>query len=371
MNELERAIAELNRLGATEDEIAAFVAEFVAEFGGDGITPRRSKFTSEQLVARADRQVQNAREAEGVDDSTGAVRALGTVASLARDIPGAEAAQAGARAGVRTGLSRLGLPVMPEGYREALANIRGAGAAAPAYTRIPARLAGGVTAGIAIPGGPALQGARYGMLAALGNAEPASAEDRLQGAAAGMAVGALAGTAVPRVVPAIRGIAGNARAIGDAAIALSGSRSAQVRTARRVGRLVWDALPDVAAQRAPAPAGEVARLAADEIERRLIAMGVPAVKASAAAQGRRAPAMTAAPAVTAGGGAGAPGAVPGPAASVGREEAARRLAALLQRNLDEGAVGERVKGYPIKDDPPTNRSLMDQIERGLAGGRPR
>ena len=47
------------------------------------------------------------------------------------------------------------------------------------------------------------------------------------------------------------------------------------------------------------------------------------------------------------------------------------LAKLLQKALDEGAVGETVKGSPITNDPIGNPDLLRSIEENLRGARPR
>jgi hypothetical protein len=63
--------------------------------------------------------------------------------------------------------------------------------AAPAIATVPARVVGGALSAAAIPGGPALQGARYGALNALGQSDQdASLKTRVDNAGLGMAVGA-------------------------------------------------------------------------------------------------------------------------------------------------------------------------------------
>lgn len=84
------------------------------------------------------------------------------LANVSRDIPGAEAAQAGVRAVVR------GQP-----YREALADIRQATDALPTVARVAPRVAGAALAGAVMPGGTALrQGAAFGALSGLTEASP-------------------------------------------------------------------------------------------------------------------------------------------------------------------------------------------------------
>lgn len=107
------------------------------------------------------------------DDPTYAQQALGGIASLARDIPGGEAAMAGSRALVRG-----------QSYGDALSDVRSGMDSAPAPVRWGNRVAGGVIAGAAMPGSNvALQGARYGIAEGLLGADPSTVEDRLHEAA--------------------------------------------------------------------------------------------------------------------------------------------------------------------------------------------
>jgi hypothetical protein len=111
-------------------------------------------------------------------------KALGGIASLARDIPGVEALQAGARSVVRR-----------QPYSEALSDIRGAEDAAPSAVRNYNRIAGSLPAIMATPGGAVLQGARFGAVKGLLGAEPATLEERTHDAAREGAIGAVAGKA--------------------------------------------------------------------------------------------------------------------------------------------------------------------------------
>lgn len=116
-------------------------------------------------------------------------KALGVAASLVRDIPGMEAAQAGVRSLVRR-----------QPYREALSDIRGAEEAAPKALTIPARIAGAIPAALALPGGMITQGASYGALSGALNADPDAdmgqrGTDATVGALGGAALGASAGAA--------------------------------------------------------------------------------------------------------------------------------------------------------------------------------
>lgn len=156
------------------------------------ITPGHSKFTAQQLESRATRQVANAQgdeevaRSEEIANAPPAARALGAVASLARDIPGAEAAQAGLRSLAEH-----------QSYSDALSDIHVAeDAAGPASTL--ARMVGGGLSAAALPGSAPIQGARFGMLHAMLQADPnADLSTRLYGAitegGVGAATGALAG----------------------------------------------------------------------------------------------------------------------------------------------------------------------------------
>lgn len=154
-------------------------------------------------------------------EPTYAQQALGGIASLVRDIPGAEAAQAGVRALVRR-----------QPYREALSDIRGAEDSAPSVVRNGNRLLGGGIAAAVLPGGPALKGAQYGALTGALSSDPNSGlESRgIQagtGAVAGALVGRYAGKLGEKLAPA----AGRAR---DALITRFALRDA-VQPAVRLG----------------------------------------------------------------------------------------------------------------------------------------
>lgn len=135
-------------------------------------------------------------DAKPEEDPSYAEQALGGIASLVKDIPGAEAAQAGVRSLVR------GQP-----YRTALEDIQGAEESAPASVRLFNRAAGGSIAALATPGAPALQAARFGILSGLGQSNPdATVKNRLDDAAVRGAIDA-----------ATAGLVQNAPAIGRGA----------------------------------------------------------------------------------------------------------------------------------------------------------
>lgn len=122
-----------------------------------------------------------------------ATQALGGLASLARDIPGAEAAQAGARSLLRR-----------QPYREALSDIRGAEGAAPKWVRRYNRVAGATVAAAVAPGSSALkQGALYGATSGALAADPMTAGERVGNTAKEAAVGATAGKLFGELLPIV------------------------------------------------------------------------------------------------------------------------------------------------------------------------
>lgn len=201
------------------------------------------------------------------DDPGVFTKALGVLTSTGRDIPGAEAAQAIARATVRHGGWQDLVKHLPDGangiangiasvmgspaYRTSRDEIRGAEDAAPKILTIPARIAGGALAAATIPGGPALQGARFGILQGLAQSDPdVGLKDRLHDAAVGGAVGGATG-----------GIANNASRIpfGRLAKAAMHPRTAAVKA---IGGVIRDALGEA---RAPV-ASEVAEAVVPSVD---------------------------------------------------------------------------------------------------------
>lgn len=102
------------------------------------------------------------------------------LANVSRDIPFAEAAQAGVRAVARG-----------QSYREALGDIRQATDALPTTLRVAPRIAGAALAGAVMPGSTALrQGAAFGALSGLSEASPdVGVGDRVQRALGQAALG--------------------------------------------------------------------------------------------------------------------------------------------------------------------------------------
>lgn len=158
---------------------------------------------------------------EGGEPGIG-TKTLGALAALDRDIPGAEAAQAGIRSVIRG-----------QSYEQARNDIRGAEDAAPLAATLPARLLGGGLSAAA--GGRALglgakgAGVLYGGLAGLGDSAPMSKDDRVGNTIAGAAIGGLAGAAGQKaagigrrvMAPVLRGGTNMLRQALDAAPAIT------------------------------------------------------------------------------------------------------------------------------------------------------
>lgn len=291
--------------------------------------PGRSRFTPEQLQGRADRSVAQSEDeleaAGGYNPTTHKI--MGTAASLARDVPGAEAAQAFVS-------SRLNK--MP--YRETLETIRDVESDAGAAGTI-ARIGGGALSAAVLPGSPVVQGASYGALAGLGQADPATIGERARGAAVGATVGAIAPKVPGLALKAAKGAVSNVAAGADAALSPF-SHGARVRTVGRLVSLAREATQKgAAATDAAAPAARLVegyRPIGEMIER-----------APARVLPFRAPSATAAP-----------------------ETPMAQFSALLQKNLDEGMeAAESVKGYPIRNDPASNPELMRRIEEALLSAK--
>lgn len=297
---------------------------------GGGITPGRSKFTMAQLVARANRAVAQSEdelEAAGGHNPT-THKIMGTAASLARDVPGAEAVQAFAS-------SRLNrIP-----YREALGTIRDVESDAGAAGTV-ARIGGGALSAAMIPGSPVIQGARYGIAHGLAQADPATVQERLHDAALQGSVGAVAPKVPGLIGKAAKGIGSNVAAVGDAAL-LPFSHGARVRTAGRVAGLVREATTKGGAPTAAAAVDDVAAPMVkgyqpiSELVRRSPVQPRPAPAAAAAASTPKSP-------------------------GIAQIEARTRLSELLQQKLDEGAA-ELAEART----PKTNWDLMRRIEESL------
>ncbi len=139
---------------------------------------------------------------------------LGGLASFAKDVPGGEAMQAGARSFVR------GQP-----YTEALGDIRGAEAEAPTAVRRLNRIAGGGIAAAALPiKSPALAGASFGGASNLLDADPTSVGTRALNTGIGTVVGGTLGKVVDMGITGLRGVL--AEPIGNALTRLKNARAA-------------------------------------------------------------------------------------------------------------------------------------------------
>lgn len=120
-------------------------------------TPRQTPLSRTERVQAAQRRENMQAIAERQREAIPAV-----LANIAKDIPGAEAAQAGARALARG-----------QSYREALGDVRQATEALPTAVRTGTRMAGAALAGVAMPGSTAArQAALYGALSGVTEASP-------------------------------------------------------------------------------------------------------------------------------------------------------------------------------------------------------
>lgn len=154
-----------------------------------------AEYRSGQLARRM--AAENGQD-EAESGGNAASRALGTVAAFLR-VPGMEAVQAGASALANN------IP-----YTQARNEIRDAESSAPAYTRIPAEIAGGVLATSVLPASlsPAMQGAVYGAASGALQSDPnAGIGKRTGDAAIGGAVGAVTGKVGENVSNAVRSLA--------------------------------------------------------------------------------------------------------------------------------------------------------------------
>jgi hypothetical protein len=142
-----------------------------------------------------------------------AQEALGGVAALSKDIPGAEALQAGARSLFR------GMP-----YKNALSDIRGAEDAAPKWVRRGNRVIGGTVAAAVAPGNVLSQGALYGVTGGLLQADPSTVEERLHEGAKQGVIGAAAGKVGQMIGTGLRTVA--ASTLGKIALARKAAMSA-------------------------------------------------------------------------------------------------------------------------------------------------
>lgn len=193
----------LQFLRASDPARAALFEEYLTETGQAhhiGTATRQEEFASGRLAKRHARENTNDAEALALAEEEKALdtplnRGLAGVTALAKDIPGAEAAQAGVRSLTR------GVP-----YREALGDVRGSYEAIAPAARIPLRIAGGATAGAALPiASPAKAGAAYGGLLNALSADPdQSLGERTLKTGVGAAVGGALGKAGDMVATGVR-----------------------------------------------------------------------------------------------------------------------------------------------------------------------
>lgn len=317
-----RTIAALRQQGASEQDIEAYLVEH------EGLHPvttspafraGHSKFTPAQLTARADRQVQNAQD--DLDAEPGYLERLAThTLNAGQGIPGVERLEANVGA-LTTGRSS----------DEALALLRERTGEIGGVTSAVEKGLGALALAPVLPANAMGAGALYGGAQELAGADTESLPERATRTALGAGVGAATGYG-----------------LGKLADKTGATRAA-------MGRLATAANESGAADAVRAAIG-VRPLSPLRQVSQFTVLPEPSV----------APALTRAAGV----------AEPSPAITVPLTKAAARsqLEALLQKSSDEGAVGELVKGYPIKTDPATNWNLMQQVESGLlkakGGGTP-
>lgn len=166
------------------------------------------------------RDAANLADEQGSDAPSSTLGAFGqslaaTGANIAQGIPGMEAVEAGARSGVRSLASKVGIG-QPQSYREALSDIQGATNKIPTPLRVGEKIAGALPVAALLPASPALSGAIVGGAdEALGANPDESLTERGVRTAAGAATGAILGKGLDKLatvgkalVPASMGGAG-------------------------------------------------------------------------------------------------------------------------------------------------------------------
>lgn len=176
-----------------------------------------AEYKSGLLAKRMQRENTNDKEMADAQTPGYGTQVLGGIASFLKDVPGGEAAQAAVRSGMSrpdplstAAMARHPLPSSkadtPQSYTSALSDIQGAEADAPSAVRGLNSFTGGAAAALAIPGGPMLSGARYGILSGLAKSDPnADLHDRIRSAGMRGTLSALAGKAGDVGITALRG----------------------------------------------------------------------------------------------------------------------------------------------------------------------
>lgn len=206
-------------------EEAALFEQYLTETGQAhhiATANRQAEFASGRLARRM--ASENALDAANAEGPSYRQQVAGGIASLAKDIPGAEALQAGGRMLA----SRLSMFAPAESYREALRTIQEGEASAPAVVRNANRLIGGTVASAAMPGNlsPTAAGALYGGALNALSADPDQAMgDRVLNTALGATVGGTLGKVGDVVTTGLR--AKLTPNLGDARTALKAARSAE------------------------------------------------------------------------------------------------------------------------------------------------
>jgi hypothetical protein len=189
---------ELRAAGVPLDEIDAYLTTKLSGGGlpSDAPAAPHSKFTSAQLIGRADRQVENAREAEGVSDHPLAQSMLAAPLTVAQGFPGGERAAVGMSL-----LGRLALGQDAD-YGDALKDERQLSEGVPVASQMVGRAAGVLpVAQLLAPLGARQGGAAFGALSSALSAEPnASPGQWADRTALGAGLGYGAGYAADKVL---------------------------------------------------------------------------------------------------------------------------------------------------------------------------
>lgn len=191
----------------SDEEIRAQGYEIPGPVAGTGITPGHSKFSAQQLEGRADRQVENAQDAQGVSDHPVIESAIAAPLTVAQGFPGGE------RAAV--GMSLLGRLATGQdaNYGEALQDERNVTADVPFKSKALGHIAGGA-ATLGIPGMSALsapaQGGSFGLANGALSADEMSTGGRVLDAASQGIFGAALGRYGAKALKPVAKLGGSA-----------------------------------------------------------------------------------------------------------------------------------------------------------------
>lgn len=253
MDRIEQIIAAMKAQGASEHDIETYLTQH------EGLTPEPASFTP-KATGHAGKRFVNASDAFDQMQPSVGERIGGGIAAIAKDIPGAESAQAGVRALIRR-----------QPYAQALQDIQGAEESAPTAVRRLNRTVGGTIAGLAIPSiagktlpaaaasrvanSGALQGAIFSGASGALNSAPLSESgvgDRTGRMAIGAGAGALVGGGADRLLTLVRGGAPGAVAAGGRALNAGGRVLDVVKNGARRSARSLVSRASVAADEVPA-----------------------------------------------------------------------------------------------------------------------